>query len=339
MSEAAVIDAPVVAAGAEPPAATTPPAQFTPPPHQVSGLLGISPSAAPVSAPSVAVPAVEPPAASSAPSDPNLPTPYVFSLIEKNPELKAHEKTLARFDDIEADKYVPKLAKSYAELAKFKGVLVPGVDAAPEDLANYRRINGLPADAKDYKMTEATDKRFDALGVKDPALKALYADAAHRANLTPAQVDAFSEAHEKAISQLVAANTSQSEGALQANVDSLKKEWGESFDGKLGEAQKLHEVAYAGAKLTESEQTDMERFSKTTAYTKLIASLSQRIRGESSLHTGMAGIMQSGQAKLEAFRKEIMGNNKHPFNDHTHPDHHKALAEFDQLSRDGKGWA
>lgn len=337
MSDQATADAPSAAPVAATPAPSAP---ITPPPHQVPGLLGITPTGAPSSPePKASDPA--PPAAPTPPASPSdaaLDKPYFATLIEKNPELKAHEKTLARFQDIEADQYVPKLAKSYAELAKFKGVLVPGVEASPEDLANYRKVNGLPADAKDYKLSEAADKRFESLGVKDPALKAIYTEAAYKANLTPAQVDAFSEAHEKAISQLMDSAKGQSETVLKANVEALRKEQGDNFDAYLGQAQKLHEVAFVGAKLTEAEQADMNSFIKTTAYTKLLASLSTRIQGEASIHRGADGVFQSSQAKLESTRREILNNPKHPFNDHTHPEHHKALADFAQLQNEGKGW-
>lgn len=341
MSEA-VIDAPAAPAAVDAAVDAAPAIQaapITPAPHQIPGLLGRPPvGMTPAPAPAAAPATPDPVSAAPSPSDPALPTPYFATLIEKNPELKDYEKTLARFDDTDAEKYVPKLAKSYAELTKYKGVLVPGVEATPEDIARYRKVNGIPDEAKDYKLGETLGEQFKSMGIEDPKMIAKYEDGFHKLNFTQGQIKGLLDVHGPVVQELVASQSGASEKAQAANVEALKGELGDRFDSILGDAQKLHEVAFAGVKLTDAEQKDLDALTKSTAYVKMMAAISQRIPKESAVHRGQDAVFQSAQTQFAAMKADIMKNPKHPFNDHTNPDHHKALAEFSRLQNDGKGW-
>lgn len=347
MSETATMEAPAAAPVATPaaePAAA--PAQFTPPPHQVPGLLSAAPPGAPsetaASTPSGAPASVPEQAAPlSTPSDAEIPSPQWSQLIERNPELKPYEKRLAHLGDTsDPAEFAKALAKGYGEAVAYKSILVPGAEASDQDVAQFRKVNGLPAEAKDYKLSEATEKRFEALGVKDPATKAIYTEAFHKANATPAQVEAFSEAHEKAVSKLVADQQYEMETAQKANVEGLQKEWGERFNPNLGDVKELFAIAKGGVQFTESEQAELAKLEDSTVLVKLLHSIRKRIPGESEIHKGSEGIRQSSHSRLAAFKDAIMNDpkNQHPFNNYTHRDHAKAHEEFDRLQKEAQGY-
>lgn len=325
--ETATTEAPAAAATPPTVAASTPAPAATPSP----GLLGITPATATQAAPAASDPSGVTAAAS--PSDPALPTPYFARMVADNPDLKPYEATLARFHEpTTAEDYVKVLGKSYGELAKFKGILVPGADATPQDIANHHKINGIPNEAPGYKFGETLGEQFKSLGIEDPKIIGKYEEMALKAHATPEQFRIFMEGHGEIVKELTASAESVGNQAHDQNVAGLQGEWKDSFAAKVGDAQKLHDIAFAGAKLTESEQRDMEAFVKTTAYTKMLDSLGQRISKESSVHLGQPSVFQGDASKLKQSRDSIIKDPKHPFNDHTHRDHAEAVEAFRKLA-------
>lgn len=323
MEGAAVIDPP-----AEPQAAT---------PAPTGSLLG---GGIPDGSAAAVVPPVEQQSAAGPTQEDAIQSPYFAKLVSENEDFKQYEKTLAHFDKpVTAEDFAKETAKGYAEAVKFKGILAPGSEANEKDIATYRKVNGIPAEAKDYKFTETTDKSLESMGIKDPAMKEAYVKAAHDANITPAQFEKLAETHGKVVADLMQQAETQAGTDQSANKKALFESWGDKVNANLGDAQKLHDVAFVGANLTESEQKDMERFIGTTAYTKLLHSLGQRIPKESNLHNGASSIFQSSASKYEAMKKEMATNPKHPVLDHTNPGHEEALQNFIKLEKESRGIA
>lgn len=292
-----------------------------------------------------------PPAASVPPADttvlpitegpgntPPIESPYWAKLVADHPDLKQYESTLAHFQKpISAEEFAKETAKGYAEAVKFKGILVPGAEAAEKDIATYRKVNGIPAGVTEYKLSEGTEKILDSMGVKDPALKEAYIKAAHEANITPAQFEKLAEQHGKVVESLTSKMQAESTADQSANIAALRKEWGDRANAKHGDAQKLHDVALVGVNLTESEQRDMDKFIGTTAYTKLLASISERIPKEAMIHNGAAAIFQSSASKFQQVKEAMATNPKHPVLDATHPNHAVEFERFVQLEKEARG--
>lgn len=285
----------------------------------------------------VITPAIETPA--PGPSEGQaIELPYFAKLVADNPELKQYESTLAHFQKpVSADEFAKETAKGYAEAVKFKGILVPGQEAAEKDVATYRKVNGIPSDSKEYKFTESTEKALESMGIKDPALKEAYIKGAHEANITPGQFEKLAEVHGKVVADLMGKMQADSSADQTANIRELQAGWGEKASAYLGDAQKLHDVAFVGAELTESEQKDMEKFIGTTAYTKLLHSLGQRIPKETMIHNGAAAVFQSSASKYQQIAEAMAKDPKHPVLDATNPNHEVELERFIKLERESRG--
>jgi len=265
-------------------------------------------------------------------------SPYFAKLVSENEDLKQYESTLAHFSKpVTAEEFAKETAKGYSEAVKFKGILAPGAEATEKDIATYRKVNGIPADSAEYKFSSATDTTLETMGIKDPALKSAYAKAAHEANITPAQFEKLAEVHGKVVGELMGKMEAQTGADQSANIKALNEGWGDKAQAFLGDAQKLHDVAFVGANLSESEQKDMDRFIGTTAYTKLLHSLGQRIPKETMIHNGASSVFQSSASKFQSIKEAMATNPKHPVLDHTNPNHDVELNRFIQLEKESRG--
>lgn len=256
-------------------------------------------------------------------------SPYFARLIESDPSLEPHKTTLAFFTDTDPQSYTQKLAKGYAEAVKFKGVLVPGVEADPKHVENYRKVNGIPSEAKDYKFTDTMVEKFKALGVEDPAKQAKYAEAAHKANITPAQFEALAETQAELVKEMTEGAGNKTAAQQAEAVKKLQSDWGPEFAAKVGDAQKLFDVGVATANLDPETLT----FKNDPNFVRWLSAVGSRIPKESTIHNGASAVFQGDASRYQALMKEITANPKHPFNDYSHPDHHAEVEKMIALKK------
>lgn len=290
-----------------------------------TGLLGTAPTS---TAPASTAADITTPAGPSG-DQVGIESPYYARLIEMNPELEAHKSTLAFFTDTKPEDFTNKVAKSYAEAVKFKGILVPGAEADPKHVENYRKVNGIPSEAKDYKFTDSMVEKFKALGVEDPAKQAKYAEAAHKANITPAQFEALAETQAELVKEMTSGSQNKTAAEQQAAVQKLQSEWGNDFAAKLGDAQKMFDVGVATGNLDPETLT----FKNDPNFVRWLSAFGSRIPKESTIHAGASAVFQGDASKYQQIVKEMASNPKHPITDHTHPDHQVELAKFIALKK------
>jgi len=145
------------------------------------------------------------------------------------------DKSLEKFKD------VPSLAKSYLEAQKAvskamneKGVKVPGENATPEEIAEYRKTLGIPETPDGYELESPA---LPEGMVFDQDKAKAFAELAHAKGISK---EAFQELvkHFNA-SQIAEFEASQK--AVQENIKAatieMKKEWGKDFEKNLAKAE------------------------------------------------------------------------------------------------------
>lgn len=139
--------------------------------------------------------------------------------VSKGDEKRAND--LKKFQSPEA------LADSYIALQRrlssgeFKSVLAK--DAKPEEIAAWRKDNGIPEKPEDYKLDGITVPEHDKALVENFLKKA------HASNMTPEQAKASVAAYyeqQSATIDAIRAKDSQDSGVA---IDALKVEWGGNF--------------------------------------------------------------------------------------------------------------
>lgn len=187
----------------------------TPDPSPPSG------QAAPAAAPSGTIAAGDVSAAPLAPQ-PNWPDDWRQKLAGED---KGYLKTLERFAT-PAD-----LAKAYRELQKTRGqqqpaATVPPADATPEDIAHWRKENGIPEAADKYDTD--LGKGF-VWGEADKPFLQSFTEFAHSRHMKPDQVKAnlewYAAQQERAQEIQFQADTDFKTKA----EDALRQEWGQDY--------------------------------------------------------------------------------------------------------------
>jgi hypothetical protein len=141
-------------------------------------------------------------------------------------DLKA-DATLSKYSDI------PNLAKAHIELQKKfgqKGVFKPGKDASSEEIKAFREQMGIPTDASKYDLGA-----FE--GVKVPPetvewAKKMGADL----GVEPAALNKLVTEYMKLEGVLETSKSTTAKQAMQAGLDSLKKEWGDGYERNIQRA-------------------------------------------------------------------------------------------------------
>lgn len=142
--------------------------------------------------------------------------------------------------------------ESYRNLEKFAGgnknlVELPGVDADDEVMANFYDRLGRP---------EAPDKYgLDVPDGADGELVDWFRSTAHKYGLSEKQAKSiFGEWNEMSTSRLEAMQT-QSAEAAEADINALKKEWGQAYDSQIDAGkQAVAALGFDEAKLGEYEE-------------------------------------------------------------------------------------
>jgi hypothetical protein len=146
---------------------------------------------------------------------------------ETLPEDIRSDATLGKYSDIN------NLARAHIELQKKfgqKGIFKPGPNASAEEIKSFRESLGIPTEVTKYDLG-----KFDGVEVPQPVqewAKKVGADngiepaAMNKVISDWMKVDATNKATEKA----------QADQKTTQNLNTLKKEWGDAYDGNLKKA-------------------------------------------------------------------------------------------------------
>jgi hypothetical protein len=153
-------------------------------------------------------------------------------------DLKPYQGTLSKFDGLP----VADVLKSYAHLEKRlgEGVKMPAPDAAPEQVAAWRKITGTPESPEGYKLERPADIPEEAWS---PELVKGFTELAHKHHLAPAAVKEISDwwnGQQKAAAEQFGQQYLQQQEQV---VGELRKEWGEKFGQNVAAARRVAAVA------------------------------------------------------------------------------------------------
>lgn len=147
-------------------------------------------------------------------------------------------KQLGRYASPEAMAEALVAAQSRIRSGEFKAALPK--DPKPEELAQWRKDNGVPEKPEDY------DLKFDSglvIGDDDKPFVDGFLKAAHEKNMTPDQVKSTLDWYYQEQERQADERLAKDDGDRQNTLDSLNNEWGQSFrrninmiDGLLSKA-------------------------------------------------------------------------------------------------------
>jgi hypothetical protein len=129
-------------------------------------------------------------------------------------------------------------------------LVIPKEDATPQELEAFASKLGRPAASKDYKFPEAL------AALKDDPMAAAFADAAHKAGYNDKQFAAALEFTATQAQAQQAAQEQQREIKAQADVASLRTEWGGEFELRTEAARRaVRELGLSAEEAGSIEQT------------------------------------------------------------------------------------
>lgn len=135
-------------------------------------------------------------------------------------DLKEHAGRFASVDDLVQ-------ANLDARKKLSSAINVPGKDAKPEEIADYRKKIGIPDTADGYKFT-MLDGKEPSEG--DKAFQKKMAETFHGANITAEQAGALNKVWNEHVSAMQTAIVEADKQFAAATEAALKKEWGADFD-------------------------------------------------------------------------------------------------------------
>lgn len=140
-------------------------------------------------------------------------------------DLRGHEK-LGGFTG------AGELANAYLEAAsKTEGAVVPpGEDATDEQITEFYRRIGHPEQPSEYELAEGVDTEED---------EEWFRQIAHKAKLTKGQARDLYNEYAARIKETTEAQAKARADAAAKAEETLKNEWGEQYESRLGKAQGL----------------------------------------------------------------------------------------------------
>jgi hypothetical protein len=222
---------------------------------------------------------------------------------------------------------VSSLAKMYVNSQKLIGkdkVVIPDQHATEDDWQAFYKKVGLPDAPDKYDVKGPKDAKY----VEEAAIAELK-PLAHKLGIMPKQLEGILEWYEgRAGSQMGELHKAEIEKG-QANVNALKKEFGNAFDTKLAWAAKVlqeHEVDGVAELMRDP------KYGNNPVLTKLLSKIGEKLYKEHDLKEGGTGkFLLSPQEANEKFNSILM-NNDHPYHNADHPNHKAAVDEMKALS-------
>lgn len=230
------------------------------------------------------------------------------------PKELQEDATLKKFTSVDA------LAGAYVSAQKLIGadkIAVPGKHTTPEEFRQILHKIGLPEQAEKYEV-KFTDPDLEPVSGS-------FKEAAFKAGVLPQQAQAMAQwLEEQRKAGLEAMDKSSKERFNQA-VSTLKGEWGDAFQRKIGAANKLL-VDFGGKELV--EHVGKAGYSSDEKLVRLLADVGEKLYGE---HKFVEGGQSTGLTPQE-IDAEIGKLQASPaYLDRQHPQHKSVVAEITAL--------
>lgn len=210
------------------------------------------------------------------------------------------------------------LAKSYLEAEKLigrKGVVVPGENATPEEVAAFRAALGVP-DAPDGYGLAAPEGLPDGVWNEDSA-KA-FAAKAHELGIPPAAAKGLAEWFAKAQAEAL--------GAAEPWQPVLEKEWGAKFQDNLDLAQRA--ARQFGA--DEATLAKLASAAGDANVMRMFHRIGAALGEDQPAGMATASAPMTGERAREA-ALAIIGDKSSPYHQPLHPEHRATVQKVTRL--------
>jgi len=170
------------------------------------------------------------------------------------------------------------IVSSYRNLEKFSGgsknlVELPGADADADAMSAFYNKLGRPESADKYS--------FELPDAGDEELFSWFRQTAHETGLTDTQAAQLFQRWEQLSSERIEGIQQQAVQSAEADIASLKKEWGQGFDSQIASGRRAVEALG----LDEGKLSEYEGKLGTAEMLKLFAALGSKM-GEDSFEDG-----------------------------------------------------
>lgn len=240
-----------------------------------------------------------------------------------NPEYREHP-ALKDYKDING------VLKSHVELQKMVGtnrLPMPQADWKPEQYAELFNKLGRPEKAEGYQLP----KMEVPAGVElDPAMEQHFRGKLHGLNLTQSQYEGVYKEFIGYLGTQAEAETQARDKFFAEATESLKKEWGDKYDGNVAMAQKAYDTL-GGQEV--KALFDKHNLSNNPQVIKFMANLGAKMGEDSATGNGNGQMGGITAAQAEAEIKQLSTNPEFraAFTGARHPGHAEAVQKWAKL--------
>ena len=231
------------------------------------------------------------------------------------------DATLANF------KTVGDIAQSLVSTKRMVGAdrarhaFVPNDNSTDQERREFFTKLGCPETPEGYQVTRPTDLP-EGMAYNDELERGFLA-VAHKAGLTPAQVQAAVAFYNEQQAAAFKAATEAQQAAKTEAEEKLRTEYGPRVSERIQRATAILNRYAAGDDL----QAVIEKYGNDPTIVRLLASISDDM-AEDRLAGGDAGV---GSSSIRTQIDAILGDAKHPYHLRDHPMHKTAVKEMERL--------
>ena len=230
------------------------------------------------------------------------------------------------FIDKEGKLRTAELAKSYYHTKKKmgdKGVHVPSENSPQEEWDEYFKKAGWSPEIEGYEL-----KVSDELGLSEEQVNK-YKELFHENRIPQKQAQSLIEKLGSMGKESFEAETQTLKQEIEENVNNLKKEWGQAFDGRVAQAKKV---------LKEFGNEDLSTMLKEDAYLgshpailKFLNDLGEKMFGEDGMPGAGMRDMALSPAEAQQEINRIYGDSDDAYHKPQHPAHKDRVAHVQKL--------
>jgi hypothetical protein len=246
------------------------------------------------------------------------------------------EPTLAKYKSLEE----ALKGSVHAQKLVGKSLDVPGADAKPEQIAEYRKRAGVPDTPAGYKLTLPTPPEGSGMEI-DQAVLSDYLGRMHAQHARPevvqAGLDAYAEHMAKNWDRWRSQQASSEQEDLSGAIAELEKKWGPK-DGPMWKHHQGRAELAIRTLMSDAPTDAIQRVVESAndpevahAFSLMADAFIERgFLGESEVPSAMAG--ETAQQKADEIRDASLKDPNHPLNDPSHPEHAAVMKKYLELN-------